>query len=90
MWNAAHTSAELSIDSISFNDTDHFTGNHTFSIINTGSDDMVFELSHRKAVTMYTLGQYFRGLLVASFPNPIVQAWADIKFSAEWVYQYQL
>lgn len=83
VWNAAHTTAELSIDSISFNDTDHFNATKTFSITNTGSADTTFELKHRKAVTMYALGQYVAGLLVAPFPNPIVQAWADLKFSDE-------
>ncbi|KAH8693365.1 peptidase [Phaeosphaeriaceae sp. PMI808] len=83
VWNAAHTTAELSIDNISFNDTDHFISNRSFSITNTGSADAIFKLTHRKAATVYTLGQYPAGLLVASFPSPVVQEWADLKFSTE-------
>ncbi|KAJ4344849.1 uncharacterized protein N0V89_012593 [Didymosphaeria variabile] len=82
-WNAVYSTAELSIDNISWNDTDHFVGNRTFSILNTGSEDAIFELSHRKAVTMYTLQDSFGGVLrAASFPNPIVEDWADIQFSS--------
>lgn len=81
-WNAVHSTAELSIDNIAWNDTDHFVGNRTFGILNTGSEDAVFELSHRKAVTMYTLQDSFGALRAASFPNPIVEDWADIQFSS--------
>lgn len=82
-WNAVHSTAELSIGNIAWNDTDHFVGNRTFSILNTGSEDAVFELSHRKAVTMYTLQQGYDNVLrVAGFPNPIVEDWADIRFGS--------
>jgi hypothetical protein len=83
-WNAVHSTAELSIDSIAWNDTDHFVGNRTFSILNTGSEDAVFELTHRKAVTMYTLQESFGTLRAASFPNPIAEEWADIQFSSRY------
>ncbi|KAJ4301343.1 hypothetical protein N0V90_003435 [Kalmusia sp. IMI 367209] len=81
-WSAAHATAELSIDSIPWNDTDHFVGNRTFTVSNTGSEEIVFELSHRKAVTMYTLRESFGVLRAASFPNPIVEDWADIRFDS--------
>ncbi|KAF1980224.1 subtilisin-like serine protease-like protein [Bimuria novae-zelandiae CBS 107.79] len=82
VWNAAHTTAELSIDSIAWNDTDHFVGNRTFSVLNTGTEEAVFELSHRKAVTMYTLQESYGVLRPGIFPNPIVEDWADIRFSS--------
>lgn len=81
IYDAAHTTAELSIDSLAFNDTDHFIGNRTFSIQNTGSETAVFELSHRKAVTMNAMEQLANGLYVKAFPNNIVEDWADITFS---------
>lgn len=83
VWDAVHATAELSIDSIAWNDTEHFDNKRTFSILNTASEDVEFELGHRKAVTMYTLQEGFGVLRVAPLPNPIVEDWADIKFSSE-------
>jgi hypothetical protein len=83
-WHAAHTTAELSIDSLSFNDTDHFVSTQTFSVQNTGSTDVVFELGHRKAVTMNTMQPGSDILRVDYFPNSIVEAWADFQFSAKY------
>jgi hypothetical protein len=85
VWDAAHTPAELSIESIMLNDTDHFVGNHTFSVQNTGSVDLVFELGHRKAVTMYTLQPGRDVLITGSFPNTIVEDWASVEFSSRYV-----
>ncbi|GJC78195.1 minor extracellular protease vpr [Colletotrichum liriopes] len=82
-FDAARSTAELSVDSISFNDTDHFDGNKTFTIKNTGSIDLVFEVSHRKAVSMYTFLANQDRLLAASFPNPIVEEWAELQFSSD-------
>ncbi|KZL86648.1 subtilisin carlsberg [Colletotrichum incanum] len=82
-FDAARSTAELSVDSIAFNDTDHFDGNKTFTIKNTGSVDLVFEVSHRKAVSMYTFLANQDRLLAASFPNPIIEEWAKIQFSSD-------
>ncbi|RSM17836.1 hypothetical protein CDV31_003262 [Fusarium ambrosium] len=82
VFDAAYTTIELSVESISFNDTDHFIGNKTFSVKNTGSSDVSLQLSHRKAPTMYTLQPDLFPLMAASFPNPIVEEWADISFSS--------
>lgn len=84
-FDAAHTTIELSVESISFNDTDHFVGNKTFSVKNTGSSDVSLQLSHRKAPTMYTLQPDLSPLMAAIFPNPIVEEWADISFSSRFV-----
>ena len=84
VWNAAYATAELSIDNIAWNDTDHFVGNRTFSVLNTGTEEAVYELSHRKAVTMYAMQESFGGVLrTGSFPNPIVEDWADVQFSSD-------
>ncbi|UQC76278.1 subtilisin Carlsberg [Colletotrichum lupini] len=82
-FDAARSNVELSVDSISFNDTDHFTGNETFTIDNHGSADVVFEVSHRKAVTMYTFVETTDRLRAASFPNPTIEEWAELQFSSE-------
>lgn len=85
-FDAAYTTVELSIESISFNDTDHFAGNKTFSVKNTGSSDVVLELSHRKSPTMYTMQQPdLSPLGAAYFPNPTVEEWAEISFSSRFV-----
>ncbi|TEA18299.1 Minor extracellular protease vpr [Colletotrichum sidae] len=82
-FDAARNTAELSVNSISFNDTDNFVGNHTISINNTGSVDLAYEISHRKAATMNTFVQGFDRLRAASFPNPVVEDWAVLQFSSE-------
>ncbi|KAF4995752.1 hypothetical protein FDECE_12701 [Fusarium decemcellulare] len=84
-FDAAHAVAELSVDTISFNDTDNFVGKKTFSVKNTGSDDITFELSHRKAPTMYSMQPGLARLISASFPNPTVEEWAEITFSSSKV-----
>ncbi|KPM34729.1 hypothetical protein AK830_g11841 [Neonectria ditissima] len=81
-FDAAYTAAELSVDSLSFNDTDHFIGNQTFRVKNTGSTDITFELSHRKAPTMYSMLSSTSLLMAASFPNPTVDEWAEISFDS--------
>lgn len=82
-FDAARSNVELSVDSISFNDTDYFTSNEAFKIENHGSADVVFEVSHRKAVTMYTFVETTDRLRAASFPNPIIEEWAELQFSSE-------
>ncbi|KAF5520998.1 Minor extracellular protease vpr [Colletotrichum aenigma] len=82
-FDAARSTAELSVNSISFNDTDNFVGNATVSIKNTGSADLVFDVSHRKAVTMYTFISTSDRLRAAAFPNPMVEEWAELQFSSE-------
>ncbi|KAF9873122.1 hypothetical protein CkaCkLH20_09285 [Colletotrichum karsti] len=84
-FDAARTTVELSVDSISFNDTDNFIGNHTVNIKNNGAAEVVFEVSHRKAVTMYTFLENSDRLRAGYFPNPIVEEWAEIQFSSEKV-----
>lgn len=83
VWNAVHTTVELSIDSIAWNDSDHFVGDRTFSVLNTGTEDALLQLKHQKAVTMYTLREDYGVLRAGYFPNPIVEDWADVQFSAE-------
>ncbi|KAH9882689.1 hypothetical protein J1614_000925 [Plenodomus biglobosus] len=82
-WNAAHTTLEIDVDSLMLNDTEHFVGTHTFSVKNTGSADEVLELSHRKAVTMYTMDPQSPVVRPSLFPNAIAESWATVSFSSE-------
>ncbi|KAH9867743.1 hypothetical protein IAQ61_008338 [Plenodomus lingam] len=82
-WKAARTTLEIDVDSLMLNDTAHFVGTHTFSITNTGSTDEILELTHRKAVTMYTMDARFSPLTPGSFPNAIAESWATVSFSAD-------
>lgn len=85
-WDAAHASVVLSgVDSISFNDSDHLVGEHTFSVENTGAEDVVLKVGHTPAATMYTFIPDADVLRAASFPNPIVEGEAEIVFSSEYV-----
>jgi hypothetical protein len=84
-WHAAHTTIELNVESLLLNDTDHFTGKHTFSVQNTGSSDVELKLGHRKAVTMYTMQPGVDVLRADHFPNTIVEEWADIQFNMKCV-----
>ncbi|KAK7754965.1 hypothetical protein SLS62_003049 [Diatrype stigma] len=94
-YDAAHATAVLTVDGvhvddgaaiISFNDSDHFVGEHTFSIQNTGAADLVFELGHVKAPTMYTFIPGADVLRASAFPNPIVEGVAaELSFSSDTV-----
>lgn len=94
-YDAAYATAVLSIDgvhdddgaaTISFNDSDHFVGEHTLNVQNTGAADLSFALGHVKAATMYTFIAGTDVLRASSFPNPIVEgAAAEIIFSSECV-----
>jgi subtilisin family serine protease len=82
-WNAARTTLEIDIDSLMLNDTEHFVGSHTFSVINTGSADEVLELKHRKALTVYTMDPTLAALRPGSISNSIANSWATVSFSSD-------
>ncbi|OTB18600.1 hypothetical protein K445DRAFT_346337 [Daldinia sp. EC12] len=81
-WDAAHSYTILSESSISFNDSDHFVGERTFTIQNTASEDVTYFLGHTKALTMYTFANNQGPVLsTTSFPNPTADDWAEVKFT---------
>ncbi|KAK7745578.1 hypothetical protein SLS62_009755 [Diatrype stigma] len=82
-YDAAYATVIPSVSSISFNDSDHFTGNHTFSLENTGTEDVTFTLGHAKSVTVYSYG--LGTLSAARFPPPTVEDWAEITFETDKV-----
>ncbi len=82
-YDAAFAEVIPSVSSISFNDSDHFAGNHTFSLENTGTEDVTFALGHARAATVYSFG--LDTLSAASFPPPVVEDWAEIIFESDSV-----
>ena len=52
-YDAAHLKVFPDKNSVSLGDSDHFEGNQTFSLKNTGDVDATFFLAHRKAPTAY-------------------------------------
>ncbi|KAF5007239.1 hypothetical protein FDECE_6433 [Fusarium decemcellulare] len=76
---AAHAKILLSPSSLSFNDTDNFPESLNFTLKNTGSKEVEFEISHVPAVTMYTLVK--DTIYPNAFPNDFANEQVSIKFS---------
>lgn len=53
-FDAAKVTTLLSIQSIAFNDTDHFQPDHTFTITNTASIPQTYKLGYVNTATVYT------------------------------------
>ncbi|RYP74839.1 hypothetical protein DL771_002760 [Monosporascus sp. 5C6A] len=70
-YGAAYAPCIPNVSGLSFNDSDHFASSHTFSIQNTGNDDITFTLGHANAATVYSLGPGALGS--TRFPNPAVE-----------------
>ncbi|KAI1204563.1 subtilisin-like protein [Annulohypoxylon truncatum] len=86
VWDAAHTSTILSESSFSFNDSDHFVGERSFSIQNTAQEDVTYVLGHTKALTMYTFADSGGPVLDTTyFPNPTADGWAELAFVSDQV-----
>ncbi|KAK2041053.1 subtilase [Colletotrichum somersetense] len=79
-YDAAHSNIILSHSSLAFNDTDHFTPELNFTIKNTGSAAVSFDLSNIGAATAYT---FAAADLVnpAPFPNELTDEYATLDFS---------
>ncbi|KAI1371377.1 subtilisin-like protein [Hypoxylon crocopeplum] len=83
-WDAAHATTIISESSLSFNDSDHFIGERSFTIQNTASEDVTYILSHTKALTMYTFANSAGPVLDSTtFPNPTADDWAELSFASD-------
>lgn len=82
-YDAAYTTALLSVGSISFNDTDNFLESAEFTIRNTGDDEVTFSLSHVPAGTAYTLAS--DSIYPEEFPNEFTSSAATIEFAEKEV-----
>ncbi|KAK8868711.1 Minor extracellular protease vpr [Apiospora arundinis] len=82
-YDAAFAKTILGAQSLSLNDTEHFAGQHTFSVENTGDQEATYLLGHRKTPTMYTLTPDVDSPIKAGYPNPTVNAWAEVRFDKD-------
>jgi hypothetical protein len=54
-WDAVRTTGLFDTIKFKLNDTDHFIGNHNFTVRNTGKEDVTYSVGHKGALTAYTL-----------------------------------
>lgn len=78
---AAHATTLLSITGISFNDTDHFVESADFEIRNLGDKEVVYELGHVPAASVYLFNADPADLYPAYYPPPIAEGEATLAFS---------
>ncbi|KAG6108398.1 hypothetical protein E4U14_003676 [Claviceps sp. LM454 group G7] len=78
-YDAAYSTALLSPSGLSFNDTEHFAKSLNFTLRNTDKEPATYNITHRPAITMYTLAK--DSIDVQAFPNEIVHAAATLQFS---------
>ncbi|KAL0932334.1 Minor extracellular protease vpr 12 [Colletotrichum truncatum] len=79
-YDAAHASVILSVSSLSFNDTDNFIPELNFTIKNTGSEAVTYELNNIGAATAYSFAAA-GDLELAPFPNQLTTEYATLAFS---------
>ncbi|ORY66572.1 peptidase S8/S53 domain-containing protein [Pseudomassariella vexata] len=84
-YDAAHVVGIPSVSSFSFNDSDHFIASRSFSIKNTGTEEISYELGHTKSTTVYTFVPDVAPLTQARFPSPVADDWAELTFAADTV-----
>lgn len=85
-YDAAFTTTILSVSSLSFNDSDNFVANRTFSIQNTAPTDVTYILGHAKAVTVYSFADGPGSILTTPrTPQPISNDGARVSFSSDTV-----
>ncbi|GKT88937.1 minor extracellular protease vpr (subtilase) [Colletotrichum tofieldiae] len=79
-YDAAYSTTVLSVSSLSFNDTDNFIPELNFTIKNTGSQSVSYDLSNVGAATAYTFAAA-GDLFPAPFPNDLSAEFATLAFS---------
>lgn len=80
-FDAANVKTVLSASSISLKDSDHFEADQTFSIKNTGDEDITYTLAHVKTPTVYFFTPGSRE--PSKFPNPVVQDGPKVTFESD-------
>lgn len=79
-YDAAYTTALLSVSSLSFNDTDNFVPVQNFTISNIGDVSVVYTLSHVGAATGYALPRVY-GFLQDRVQVKLTSNHATMEFS---------
>ncbi|KAK8022023.1 hypothetical protein PG993_012790 [Apiospora rasikravindrae] len=82
-YDAVFAQTLFDVDSLRLNDTDHFVANHTFTIENAGAEEATYEIGHMKALSMYAKVSTLSGDVLAGYPNPTVDSWAELTFSPD-------
>lgn len=80
-FDAAYATTELSVSSLSFNDTDNIIREQQFSISNNANQSVTYTLRSVGAATGYTLSN--QSIFPSAFPNELVAGSASITFSVE-------
>lgn len=83
-FDAAQVTTLLGVQSIAFNDTDHFVREASFNITNTGTTDQTYQLGYVNTLTMYTFEDTVDWFL-AGFPNPLADGYVTLSFSSATV-----
>jgi hypothetical protein len=78
-WDAAYATTLLSVSSLSFNDTDHFSPTQQFDISNTGRRAVTYSLSNVGAGTAYTFAKE-GDITPAVFPGELTAEFATLSF----------
>lgn len=79
-YDAAYATTLLSVNSLSFNDTDNIIPSQNFTISNNGSVSVIYTLNHVGAATGYTLPSN-GSILPTSFPTELHDDYATLEFS---------
>lgn len=80
-FDAAYATTELSVSSLSFNDTDHIVREQQFSISNNANRSVTYTMRSVGAATGYALGN--QSIFPSDFPNELVAGSASMTFSVE-------
>lgn len=80
-FDAAYATTELSVNSLSFNDTENMVKEQKFVISNNSNRSISYTLRHVGAVTGYTLGN--QNIYPSAFPNELLSDNASITFDVD-------
>lgn len=80
-FDAAYATTELSISSLSFNDTDHIIREQSFAIANNGNETVTYTLRGAAAAAGYTLND--NSIYPSVFPNQLLFDSASLTFSVD-------
>ncbi|CAN8096671.1 unnamed protein product [Discula destructiva] len=80
-FDAAYTMTELSVSSLSFNDSDNIIREQEFSISNNGNQTATYTIRHTGAASAYTFND--SSIYPLAFPDGIVSEYASLTFDVD-------
>ncbi|KAK7991114.1 subtilisin-like serine protease-like protein [Apiospora arundinis] len=84
-YDAVFAKTLFDVQSLRLNDSDHFVAEHSFTIENAGAEAATYEIGHMRALSMYAKIATNAGDVLAGYPNPTVDAWAELTFTPDVV-----